>query len=133
MGFCNNITPSCESCYEATYGECNDVITLSLGLTPLTTYYLDLIDKFDIVTPLTVVTDGSGDFDITQTWSEFFGAVEIQIFTDPARVHKVTFTVDTTAYNCIVAVAGGITSTPITCPLTLDFSFTCNSQYINIP
>ena len=132
MGFCNDIAPTCETCFEATYGECNDVITLSLDLNPLTTYYLDIIDKFDIVTPLTVVTDSSGTFDITQTWTEFFGAVEIQIFSDEARVNLVSFTTDSITYDCIVAQSGGITSSPIICPLTLDFSFTCNSQYLSL-
>jgi len=130
MGFCNNITPTCVTCYGATYGECNDVFTLSLGLLPLTTYYLNLIDKFDIVTELEVTTDANGDFTITQTWTEFFGAVEIEIYSDPTRVVKVSFTVSSTTYDCVIAVAGGVASAPIICPLTLDFSFTCNSQYL---
>lgn len=132
MGFCNNITPTCDTCFEATYGECNDVFTLSLGLDENTTYFLNLIDKFDIITPLTVTTDANGDFTITQTWTEFFGAVEIQIFADVGRVDLVTFTVDLTTFNCIVAQSGGVTSAPIICPLTFDFSFTCNSQYLSL-
>ena len=129
MGFCNEITPTCDTCYELTYGECNDVITLSLGLTPLTVYFIDLIDKFSIVTPLTVTTDSNGDFTITQTWTEFFGAVEIQIYNDVGRVDLVTFTVNGTSFNCVISQSGGVTSAPSICPLTFNFSFPCNSQY----
>ena len=81
MGFCNDITPSCDVCFAFSYGECNDVLTFSLGLSENTNYFLRLIDKFDIVTFINVATDGSGDFTITQTWTEFFGGVEIQIYT----------------------------------------------------
>ena len=132
MGFCNNITPDCDVCLELVYGECNDVITFSLGLTPDTVFFLNLIDKFDIVTPLTVTTDGNGDFTITQTWTEFFGAIEIQIFADIGRVDLISFTVDGTSFNCIVTQSGVVTSAPIICPLTLDFSFACNSQYLSL-
>lgn len=130
MGFCNDITPTCDVCFEFSYGECNDVLTFSLGLTPLTTFFISLIDKFDIVTFLTITTDASGDFTITQTWTEFFGAVEIQIFTDSTRDNLVPFVIGGTSFDCIVAQAGGVTSSPIICPLLLDFSFTCNSQYL---
>lgn len=132
MGFCNDITPTCDVCFEATYGKCNDVFTLSLGLMPLTTYYLKLIDKYDIVTELVVITDAIGAFDITQTWTEFFGDVEIQIFSDSGRINLVTFTQNSIEFNCIIASSGGVTSSPIICPLTLDFSFSCNSQYLAI-
>lgn len=132
MGFCNDITSSCDVCFEITYGKCNDVFTLSLGLTPLTTFFLKLIDKFDIVTLIEVTSEANGDLNITQTWTEFFGAVEIQIFSDPARTTIVEFTESGVTYNCIVAQSGGITSSPIICPLTMDFSFTCNSQYSSL-
>lgn len=126
MGFCNDITPNCDTCYDAIYGECNDVITLSLGLTPLTTYYLDLIDKFDIVTPLTVITDGAGDFTITQTWTQFFGAIELQIYSDSARTVLVSFIIGGTSYNCVIL------GNPSICNNILDFSESCNSQYITL-
>lgn len=102
MGFCNDITPTCDVCYEVASGACNDVITLSLGLTPATTYYIDLIDKFDIVTPLTIITDGAGDFTVTQTWSEFYGAVEVEIYLDALRTVRVSFTLIGISYNCII-------------------------------
>lgn len=103
MGFCNDITPTCDVCFEFSYGKCNDVLTFSLGLAGNTTFFLSLIDKFDIVTFLTVTTDANGDFTITQTWTEFFGAVEIQIFSDPARTTIVEFIESSVTYNCIVA------------------------------
>ena len=102
MGFCNDITPNCDTCFEFSYGECNDVLTLSLGLTALTIYYLNLIDKFDIVTQLTVTTDGAGDFTITQTWTEFFGAIEVNIFLDANRTIPVSFIVNSISYNCLI-------------------------------
>lgn len=126
MGFCNDITPGCDVCYEAIYGECNDVITLSLGLAATTTFYLNLIDKFDIVTQLTVITDASGDFTITQTWAEFFGTIEIEIYAEPARVTRVIFTVGSTTFDCITL------SGPEVCSNNLDFSEVCNSQYITV-
>ena len=104
MGFCNDITPTCDVCFEVLYGECNDVLTISLGLTPSTTFFLNLTDKFDIVTPLTVTTDGSGDFTITQTWTEFFGDVELEIFSDSGRTLIATFVQDSTVYNCVLLV-----------------------------
>jgi len=126
MGFCNDITPNCDTCFEAIYGECNDVITLSLGLNALTTYFLNLTDKFDIVTPLTVTTDGAGDFTITQTWTQFFGAIEIEIFSDSDRTVKVAFIVGAVSFNCIVL------NNPTVCSNILDFSESCNSQYITL-
>ena len=126
MGFCNDITPACVTCYEAIYGKCNDVITFPLGLDASTTYYLNLIDKFDIVTQLTVTTDVNGDFDITQTWTEFFGAIEIQIFSDPDRNTRVLFTVNSISFDCIVL------DDPSVCDNKLDFSKTCNSQYLTL-
>lgn len=126
MGVCNNITPSCDVCYEAIYGECNDVITFSLGLTGNTTFFLNLIDKFDIVTQLTVITDDNGDFTITQTWVEFFGPIEIQIFSDADRNTRVIFTVDSTNFDCIVFLD------PSTCNSILNFSESCNSQYLTL-
>lgn len=102
MGFCNDITPTCDVCFEVLYGECNDVLTISLGLTPSTTFYLNLTDKFDIVTPLTVTTDGSGDFTITQTWVEFFGDVEVEVFSDSGRTSIVTFVQNPNVYNCVI-------------------------------
>ena len=126
MGFCNNITQGCEVCYEAIYGECNDVITFSLGLTGNTTFFLSLIDKFDIVTQLTVTTDVNGDFDITQTWTEFFGAVEVQIFSDVMRNTRVLFTVNSISFECIVL------DDPSVCDNKLDFSESCNSQYLTL-
>lgn len=130
MGFCNKIAPTCDVCFEFSYGKCNDVLTFSLGLTGNTTFFLSLIDKFDIVTFLTVTTDASGDFTVTQTWTEFIGAVEILIFTDSARENLVPFVIGSTSFDCIVAQSGGVTSSPIICPLLLDFSFSCNSQYL---
>lgn len=128
MGFCNDITPTCDVCFEFNYGKCNDVLTFSLGLPPNTVFFLNLIDKFDIVTQLTVTTDPSGDFNITQTWTEFFGAVEIQIFTDVTRDNLVPFVIGSTSFDCIVATAEGeIISV---CPELLDFSFACDSQYL---
>ena len=126
MGFCNNITPDCDTCLELVYGECNDVITFSLGLTPDTVFFLNLIDKFDIVTPLTVTTDGNGDFTITQTWTEFFGAIEIQIFSDAARNIRVSFIDNSTSFDCIVF------NDPSSCNNILDFSNSCNSQYLTL-
>ncbi len=128
MGGCNDITPTCDVCFEFLYGKCNDVLTFSLGLTANTNFFLSLIDKFDIVTFLTVTTDVSGDFTITQTWTEFFGAVEIQIFIDAARENRVPFAIDGTSFDCIVAQAGGVTVS--FCPNILDFSFACDSQYL---
>ncbi|KKN67193.1 hypothetical protein LCGC14_0463660 [marine sediment metagenome] len=130
MGFCNDITPTCDVCFEFSYGKCNDVLTFSLGLPPNTVFFLNLIDKFDIVTQLTVLTDASGEFTITQTWTEFFGAVEIQIFTDATRENLVPFVIGSTSFDCIVATAGGITASPVICPELLDFSFACDSQYL---
>lgn len=128
MGFCNNITPTCDTCLEFIYGKCNDVLTFSLGLTPNTVFFLNLIDKFDIITQLIVTTDNSGDFTITQTWTEFFGAIEIQIFTDASRENLVPFVIGSTSFDCIVAKAGG--EIILFCPNLLDFSFSCNSQYL---
>jgi len=104
MGFCNDITPACDVCFEVLYGKCNDVLTLSLGLTPSTTFFLNLTDKFDIVTPLTVTTDGSGDFTITQIWTEFFGDVEVEIFSDAGRTLLVTVVQNGALYNCVILV-----------------------------
>lgn len=102
MGFCNKISPVCDVCFEVLYGKCNDVLTLSLGLPTNTTFFLNLIDKFDIVTPLTITTDGSGDFTITQTWTEFFGDIEVQIFSDTGRTELVDFLQNSNAYNCVI-------------------------------
>lgn len=102
MGFCNDITPTCDVCFEVLYGKCNDVLTLSLGLAPSTTFFLNLTDKFDIVTPLTVTTDISGDFTITQTWTEFFGDVEVEIFSDAGRTIIVPITQNLIEYLCII-------------------------------
>lgn len=102
MVFCNPISPNCDTCFEVVYGNCNDILTLSLGLDAATTYYLNLTDKFDVVTPLTVVTDGSGDFTITQTWTEFFGGIEITIFSDAGRTALVTVSQNGIAYNCVL-------------------------------
>ncbi|KKN74676.1 hypothetical protein LCGC14_0388780 [marine sediment metagenome] len=104
MGFCNNITPTCDVCFEVLYGKCNDVLTLSIGLTPSTTFFLNLTDKFDIITPLTVTTDSSGDFTITQTWTEFFGDVEVEIFSDAGRTILITVIQNSNIYNCILLV-----------------------------
>jgi len=102
MGFCNDITPTCDTCYEITYGNCNDTLTFNLGLGATTNYYLNLIDKYDIVNEEDVVTDGSGDFTIVQTWTEFFGAVEVEIYDDAPRTNRVSFTISGTTYDCII-------------------------------
>lgn len=126
MGFCNDIPPSCDTCLEAIYGKCNDVITISLGLSGLTTFFLNLIDKFDIVTQLTVITDANGDFTITQTWTEFFGPIEIEVYADPQRATRVTFTVGGTNFDCVTLEGAGA------CSNRLDFSEVCNSQYLTV-
>lgn len=105
MGFCNNIDPNCDVCFEVLYGKCNDVLTLSLGLTPSTEFFLNLTDKFDIVTQLTVTTDISGDFTITQTWTEFFGDIEVEIYSDSDRTILVSIEQDFTAYACVLLTA----------------------------
>lgn len=104
MGFCNDITPECVTCFEVSDGNCNDSLSLSLGLTGLTTYYLNLTDKFDIITPLDVTTDALGDFIITQTWTEFFGAIEVEIYTNATRIaaDKVSFIISGTSYDCLI-------------------------------
>ncbi len=104
MVFCNDITPNCDTCFEVQYGNCNDTLTLSLGLAVTTNFFLNLTDKFDIVTPIDVTTDGSGDFTITQTWTEFFGAVEMTIFSDSNRTALVVITQDSKNYNCVLLV-----------------------------
>lgn len=126
MGFCSDISPSCDTCYGAIYGKCNDVITLSLGLTASTTFYLNLIDKFDIVTQLTVITDANGDFTITQTWTEFFGSIEIEIYADPSRATRVNFSVGGTSFDCVTFEGVGA------CSNRLVFSEVCNSQYLTV-
>ncbi len=130
MGFCRDITPTCDTCFEAVYGVCNDVLIISLSLTADTTFYVDLIDKFDIITQLTVVTDSNGDFTITQTWTQYAGAMEIQIFSDEARTNQVNFSQGGTTFDCVVlqARAGGVAF----CSNQLDFSEFCNSQYAAI-
>tara|TARA_Y100000296_G_C5063512_1_gene201109 strand:- start:241 stop:558 length:318 start_codon:yes stop_codon:yes gene_type:complete len=102
LGFCTNTTPTCDTCYEIADGNCTDVLNINLGINPATTYYLNLIDKFDITTELTITTDGAGNFTITQTWTEFSGAVEVEIYSDAARTVKVSFTISGTSYNCII-------------------------------
>ena len=128
MGFCNDITPTCDVCFEVLYGECNDVLTISLGLTPSTTFFLNLTDKFDIVTPLTVTTDGSGDFTITQTWTEFFGDVELEIFSDSGRTLIATFVQDSTVYNCVLLVQELSGSNNITPPSVFSNQFSILSD-----
>ena len=128
MGFCNDITPTCDVCFEVLYGECNDVLTISLGLTPSTTFFLNLTDKFDIVTPLTVTTDGSGDFTITQTWTEFFGVVELEIFSDSGRTLIATFVQDSTVYNCVLLVQELSGSNNITPPSVFSNQFSILSD-----
>lgn len=128
MGFCNDIIPTCDTCFTVVYGVCNDVLTLSLDLTPATTFYLDLIDKFDIITQLTVITDGNGDFTITQTWTQFAGAMELQIFLDEARTNQVNFSQGGVTFDCVVMGFGSIAF----CSNKLDFSEFCNSQYAPI-
>jgi len=122
MGFCNNITPQCDVCFEVLYGECNDVLTISLGLTPSTTFFLNLTDKFDIVTPLTITTDGSGDFTITQTWVEFFGDVEVEIFTDSDRTISLVFVQNTIVYHCVILTQQLSGSNDITPPDLFDIN-----------
>ncbi len=104
MVFCNPISPNCDTCFEVVYGNCNDVLTLSLGLDAATTYFINLTDKFDVVTPLTVLTDGSGDFTITQTWTEFFGGVEVDIFADSERTILISIVQNSKYYNCVLLV-----------------------------
>ena len=102
MGFCNDITPNCDTCHTISYGNCNDVLTISLGLNPLTDFFLTLTDKFDIVTNIDVTSDGSGAFNLTQTWTEFFGAIEVTIFSDSNRTILVPFIVNSTNFNCLI-------------------------------
>lgn len=128
MGSCNDIAPTCDTCFEVVYGVCSDVLTISLNLTALTTYYIDLIDKFDIITQLTVTTDALGDFTITQTWTQFAGAVEIQIFSDAARTNQVNFSQGGVTFDCVVMQFGSMAF----CSNQLDFSQSCNSQYAAI-
>lgn len=104
MVFCDPISPNCDTCFEVEFGNCDDVLTLSLGLDAATTYYLDLIDKFDKITQLTVITDGSGDFTIIQTWTEFFGSIEVQVYSDAARTILVPITQNAIVYQCVLLV-----------------------------
>ncbi len=104
MVFCNDISPNCDTCFEVEYGNCNDVLTLSLGLTPSTNFFLNLIDKFDIITQIDITTDVSGDFTITQTWTKFFGDIELQIFSDSGRTILVTVTQNAIIYSCVLLV-----------------------------
>ncbi len=120
MVFCNDITPTCDVCFEVLYGECNDVLTISLGLDASTTFFLNLTDKFDIVTPLTVTTDGSGDFTITQTWTQFFGDVEVEIFSDSGRTIPIVFIQNSIVYHCVILTQELSGSNNITPPDSFD-------------
>lgn len=128
MGFCNDITPTCDVCFETAYGQCGDVLEFNLGLGAVTTYYLNLIDKFDIITQTTVITDAFGNFTLTQTWTQFTGSIEIQIFTDAARLNQLTFSQGGIDYDCIVMSlgVGGVEF----CSNKLNFQEECNSQYV---
>jgi hypothetical protein len=128
MGFCNDITPTCDVCFVVDYGVCNDVLLLSLNLAPSTTYYLDLIDKFDIIAQTSVATDANGEFNLTQTWTQYFGAIELQIFSDADRLNRVAFVKDGTEYDCVI-LQGGVAGIAF-CSNELDFSELCNSQYL---
>jgi len=100
MGFCNEIIPTCDTCYVISNGGCGNTIAVNIGLTPITTYYIELIDKFDIVTQTSVVTDVNGNFTLEQTWAN--GSMEMLIYSDSGYTVPVTFVISTITYKCII-------------------------------
>ena|SRR3990167_6604677 len=108
MGFCNEIIPNCDVCWEVAIGDCLTSITLSLGLSPSTTYYLRLINKWDTEYDITGITNGSGDLPIDKTQlpnnliNEYAGDFELQIFGNSARTTLVMITQGLIQYDCVI-------------------------------
>jgi hypothetical protein len=133
MGFCEDERAiNCDECYEMSFDDCSD-ITISAGLTPTTTYYAVLVDKFNkqYIQQVTIAGDGSFTVDSSLLpnglLTAFSGKFEIYLSTQSDGSDTVPLNVSTTALNCVMATFTNETS-EVCCDLqsfTTPGQFTC--------
>ena len=104
----DDFSVNCDECYEVSRAD--DDLTFDYGLTPLTNYYLFVIDKFRNVYSELITTDGSGAFTINPSsvvfpngmFNQYAGDFEVFLATDSEGANVVSFTLYATVYNCLI-------------------------------
>jgi len=97
----------CEECYELEFEVC-DTLIIAGGLTPLTTYYIIITDKFANTYKQTVITDADGDFILNYAtlpsglFNQHAGDFEVIVYTSNTYTTKATLTFGYLTYNCII-------------------------------
>jgi hypothetical protein len=107
---CNKtFAQDCDVCYETTKSSpCVTTISFTLGLTVGLSYYFWVIDKFSNAYRETVTVIAGGKINInTANYPDGFfnknaGIFKAFLTTDAAGANKVTFTVATIDYECII-------------------------------
>lgn len=108
MGTCFDPRVSCDTCFEVLIGDCLDDINLSLGLTPSTTFFFRLLDKWGAEYDFSQATDGSGDFTLDQSQlpdgliNQYAGEFWLETYSDSGRTVLVSIVQDFTAYACVL-------------------------------
>jgi len=135
--FCYDISLSCDTYKEVTVSDCNGYV-VEANLASETPYFLIVLDKFRNLYSSEIVTGFDGSFTVdpqdfpNKLLNVYGGMYEIYISTNSLGTDKVEMTIDSTAYNAILATyticCDG--SVAVDCNNDFDFSEPCNSQYI---
>lgn len=98
----------CPSCYQATIKSCSESIVLTAGLTPSTTYYWVIKNKFGKLYQRQATTDVNGNLTIDLTvlpegaTNEFSGFFELTLKEGTNYLNNVNMTFGEKAYGCVM-------------------------------
>lgn len=109
MSFCDEISVNCDECLEVSVSQCTTLNVVTENLTPGTTYYLHLIDKFEnyYTTQVTIKADKSFDIIPSDFDAKLFvssnGKLEAFLSTiSTGQTYNVTLTIELVNYKCLI-------------------------------
>lgn len=103
MGICNDIHPTCDTCFELVIEDCLDPVTIP-NLNASTEFFVDIISMFDVVTQQTLTSSASGVLTIDQTSLTIspHQVYEVIVYADSARTQVVEIAFGEVNYPCII-------------------------------
>lgn len=135
--FCYNISLDCKTYNEVTVSNCDGYV-VEANLASETAYFLIVLDKFRNLYYSEIVTDFDGSFTIDpndfpdKLFNVYGGMYEVYISTNSSGTDKVEMTINSTAYDALLATytvcCDG--SIAVDCDNDFDFAEPCNTQYI---